>query len=63
MMFHAMDDPYVPYRSVKRFAQRTGVKLKLFKRGGHLSTDFIVRKYWGEIARFFTTEAQGALNS
>jgi pimeloyl-ACP methyl ester carboxylesterase len=63
MMFHAMDDPYVPYRSVKRFAQRTGVKLKLFKRGGHLSTDFIVRKYWGEIARFFTTEAQGALDS
>lgn len=53
MMFHAEDDPYVPYQSVKRFADSTGVKLKLFKRGGHLSTDFIVRKHWGEIRKFF----------
>ncbi len=52
MMFHAQDDPFVPWRSVKRFADSTGVKLKLFKRGGHLSTDFIVRKHWREIGRF-----------
>jgi pimeloyl-ACP methyl ester carboxylesterase len=53
MMFHAEDDPYVPYRSVQRFARETGAKLKLFKRGGHLSTDSIVRKYWREIGKFF----------
>jgi pimeloyl-ACP methyl ester carboxylesterase len=56
MMFHAQDDPYVPYRSVVKFARSTGVKLKLFRRGGHLSTDLIVRKYWGEIREFFESE-------
>ena len=53
MMFHAQDDPHVPYQSVKKFAERTGVKLKLLRRGGHLSTDVTVRKYWPEIKRFF----------
>ena len=53
MMFHAQDDPYVPYQSVKKFAARTGVKLKLFRRGGHLSTDMIVRGYWRYIREFF----------
>ena len=53
MMFHAQDDPYVPYRSVQRFAKLTGAELKLFRRGGHLSTDMIVRKYCEMIAKFF----------
>lgn len=53
IMFHAKDDPYVPYQSVEKFAQRTGVKLKLLRRGGHLSTDLIVRKYWVQIRTFF----------
>src|ERR1039458_9846875 len=53
MMFHARDDPYVPYRSVQKFARLTGVRLKLFRWGGHLSTDLIVRKYWGLIGEFF----------
>jgi pimeloyl-ACP methyl ester carboxylesterase len=53
MMFHAQDDPYVPYQSVRKFARFTGVRLKLFRRGGHLSTDLIVRKYWGQIREFF----------
>ena len=53
MMFHAQDDPYIPYRSVQKFARVTGVKLKLLRRGGHLSTDLIVRKYWAEIREFF----------
>jgi esterase/lipase len=53
MMFHAQDDPYVPYRSVSKFSRGTGVKLKLFRRGGHLSTDLIVRKYWRLIHEFF----------
>jgi esterase/lipase len=52
MMFHAQDDPYVPYRTVVKFAKRTGAKLKLLRRGGHLSTDMIVRKYWPQILRF-----------
>jgi esterase/lipase len=53
MMFHAKDDPSVPWRSVERFARQTGVNLKLLARGGHLSTDVIVRKYWPRISRFF----------
>jgi pimeloyl-ACP methyl ester carboxylesterase len=53
MMFHAQDDPYIPYQSVRKFARITGVKLKLLRRGGHLSTDLIVRKYWVEIHAFF----------
>jgi pimeloyl-ACP methyl ester carboxylesterase len=53
MMFHAEDDPYVPYPSVLKFARSTGVELKLFRRGGHLSTDVIVRKYWERIRDFF----------
>jgi len=53
MMFHAWDDPYVPYKSVARFATRTGIKLKSFRRGGHLSTDETVRKYWPQIKKFF----------
>jgi pimeloyl-ACP methyl ester carboxylesterase len=52
-MFHAKDDPYVPWRSVERFARRTGVNLKLLARGGHLRTDVIVPKYWAQISRFF----------
>lgn len=53
MMFHAKDDPSIPYRSVKDFARRTGVKLNTLQRGGHVSTDFIVRKYWPRIKKFF----------
>jgi len=52
-MFHAQDDPYVPYQSVKKFARLTGVRLKLFRRGGHLSTDLIVRRDWPQIREFF----------
>lgn len=55
MMFHAQDDPFVPYRSVVKFAKQTGVELKLLHRGGHLSTDMIVRKYWPRIAEFFAS--------
>lgn len=53
LMFHAQDDPYVPYQSVKKFARFTGVRLKLFRRGGHLSTDLMVRRHWREIKVFF----------
>lgn len=53
LMFHAKDDPYIPWRVVSGFAKRTGIKLRLFARGGHLSTDRTVRKHWPEIQRFF----------
>jgi pimeloyl-ACP methyl ester carboxylesterase len=53
LMFHAKDDPYIPWRSVERFASRSGIQLKLLARGGHLSTDYVVRKYWPQIRRFF----------
>jgi len=55
MMFHAKDDPNVPYKSVSNFAKRTGVKLNTLQRGGHVSTDWVVRKYWGRIEKFFST--------
>jgi pimeloyl-ACP methyl ester carboxylesterase len=53
LMFHAKDDPYVPHASVERFAKRTGVRLKSFRRGGHLSTERIVRGQWKAIQEFF----------
>ncbi len=53
MLFHAQDDPYIPYQSVGKFARLTGVKLKLLRHGGHLSTDLTVRKYWTQIRKFF----------
>src|SRR5215467_14036644 len=53
MMFHAKDDPYVPYRLVKKFADDTGVKLNTLQKGGHVRTDYIVTKYWRRIERFF----------
>jgi dipeptidyl aminopeptidase/acylaminoacyl peptidase len=57
LMFHAKDDPNVPYTSVRAFAARTGVKLTTLQRGGHVSTDFIVRKYWLRISKFFDMPA------
>jgi pimeloyl-ACP methyl ester carboxylesterase len=53
MMFHAKDDPYIPWRLVDRFAHRTGARLKLLARGGHLSTARVVPKYWPQIKAFF----------
>jgi pimeloyl-ACP methyl ester carboxylesterase len=53
LMFHAVDDPNVPYERTRKFAEITGAKLKTLKRGGHISTEYITRKYWPEIRRFF----------
>lgn len=53
MMFHAKDDPYVPYKTVRQFANRTGVKLNSLERGGHVGTEYIVQKYWQRIKKFF----------
>jgi pimeloyl-ACP methyl ester carboxylesterase len=59
MLFHAKDDPHVPYKGSQRFAELTGVKLKSLQRGGHLSTDYIVRKYWTQIKKFFDSAQTG----
>jgi pimeloyl-ACP methyl ester carboxylesterase len=56
LIFHAMDDPYVPFEGSVRFAEETGVKLKTVRRGGHLSTEWVVRKYWEGIRAFFDLE-------
>ena len=53
MIFHAKDDPYVPWRTVDRFAKQTGSKIKMLARGGHLKTEYIVQKYWPQIRQFF----------
>lgn len=37
LMFHAKDDPNVPYERTKEFAEITGAKLKTLKSGGHIS--------------------------
>jgi pimeloyl-ACP methyl ester carboxylesterase len=56
LMFHAKDDPYVPYGGSRRFADSTGVTLKSLQRGGHVSTDYITRKYWAQIKKFFDSK-------
>lgn len=53
LLFHAKDDTHVPYAGSERFARETGVKLRSVARGGHLSTEWLVRKYWKEIRKFF----------
>lgn len=53
LMFHAKDDPNVPYERTRLFAELTGATLKSLMRGGHISTDYVVRKYWAQIKKFF----------
>jgi len=53
LIYHAKDDPYIPWRSVRSFAQKAGIRLRLFARGGHMSTEKVVRRQWKEIQRFF----------
>jgi predicted alpha/beta hydrolase family esterase len=53
MMFHAKDDPYVPWKTVDSFAKQSGAKLISLSRGGHLSTQAIVQRYWPRISTFF----------
>jgi pimeloyl-ACP methyl ester carboxylesterase len=56
MMFHAVDDPYIPYRMVKDFAERAGIQLKSLRRGGHIKTEYVIRKYWTTIRQFFAAK-------
>jgi len=56
-MFHAKDDLNVPYLRTKRFAEVTGARLKTLQRGGHVSTDYITRRYWADIKVFFDSKS------
>jgi hypothetical protein len=60
LIFHAKDDPNVPYERTKKFAEITGVRLKTLQRGGHISTDYITRRYWHEIQKFFDSRPGSA---
>jgi predicted alpha/beta hydrolase family esterase len=53
MIFHAKNDPHVPYEGSEKFAEITGVTLKSLMGGGHISTDYVVRRYWVQIKKFF----------
>src|ERR1700694_2290143 len=53
LIFHAKDDPYIPWRAVRGFADTAGIKLRLLAQGGHLRTEHIIRTYWPQIKRFF----------
>ena len=35
------------------FAELTGASLKSLRRGGHVNTDYVVRRYWEQIKKFF----------
>lgn len=59
MMIHAQDDPYVPYERSRKFAEMSGAKLKSLRRGGHISTDYVTRKYWPAIKKFFDSAPGG----
>jgi pimeloyl-ACP methyl ester carboxylesterase len=58
MIFHPENDPHVPYEGSWRFAEFTGVRLKSLRSGGHIRTDYIVRRYWTEIKKFFDSAAK-----
>jgi len=52
LMFHAKDEPYIPWKVVDSFARSAGIRLKLLSHGGHLKTEYVVRKYWPAIKQF-----------
>jgi pimeloyl-ACP methyl ester carboxylesterase len=56
LMFQAKDDPYVPWQTVQKFAQKAGARLKLLQKGGHLRTEIVVRKYWPQIGAFLRSQ-------
>jgi dipeptidyl aminopeptidase/acylaminoacyl peptidase len=57
LMFHAKDDPYIPWQGVRDFANEIGARLRLLERGGHLSTQQTVRKHWREIEGFLNKKS------
>jgi pimeloyl-ACP methyl ester carboxylesterase len=56
LMFHAKDDPFIPWTMVRDFARRIDSELSLLAHGGHLSTEKTVRKHWSRIGAFFASK-------
>ena len=58
MIFHTKDDPSVPYERTVEFVKISGATLRSIQRGGHISTDYVVRKYWPQIRKFFDSRTR-----
>ena len=53
LIFHAKDDNVVRFGSVKKFAKKTGARLVLRAKGGHLSTSILMKPNFWKIVRKF----------
>jgi len=57
LIFHAKDDESVAWRPVAKFAKRVGAKLKLYKRGGHLSSRIVAKPaVWRQVRKFLAQQ-------
>ena len=53
-IIHAKDDKSVHWKQVERFAKKTGSKLLMLKRGGHLSSHLLMRPaFYKRVDAFF----------
>lgn len=53
LILHAQDDDVVPWRPVRKLAKLTGANLWLLKRGGHCSSDWLIKpRFYKKIAGF-----------
>jgi esterase/lipase len=58
LIFHAKDDPVVPFGSVKRLAEATGARLVLRARGNHLSmSELMTPKFWNITKKFLVARS------
>ena len=54
LIFQAADDDAVNARSVARFARQVGARLKMYKRGGHLGSSFLMKPaVYKQMMKFF----------
>lgn len=55
-IIHAKDDESVSWKSVEKFARKTGSRLLLFKKGGHLSLSILQKpQFYKKINKFLQT--------
>ncbi len=53
LLIHAKDDRIVHYKEVKQFAAKTGAKLITLAKGGHLSSDLLMKPRYHKIVTRF----------
>lgn len=53
MVFHAKNDPYIPWKGVKAFCDTAKIRINILATGGHLSTIDTVQTHWSKIKAFF----------